>query len=305
VTCGDVACSSTIFVTVPSGKTNTAYSSPDGLTWTARTLPDSAYWVSVAYGGLFVALGQSGTLGTALATSLDGITWTSRTVPSGAISLDQVCVGYGNGRFIITPKNSVTGITSADGITWTAITFPHSGNWEGVSYGNGIFVACESSTGGVATSVDGITWTDRTIPLPGKAQSITFGNGKFVAIGLGDGVVYSSVDGISWGCKPVGNGSAPVMGKVAFGAGIFFVVSGSSPSLFCWFSLDGANWTAKALPNSAIRWYGVTYGKDKFVTVGALSASLPLFSYDKATQFTTPEVMPVLGVTTYIKAKVV
>lgn len=308
VACWGVAGSSTTFVTfgvTPGTKTDTAYRSSDGITWVPGTMPVSAYWVAATYGGgLFVAVGQSGPAGAAIATSPDGITWTPRTVPSGAISLDHLSVGYGNGRFVITPKNGVTGITSTDGITWTAITLPHSGSWEGVSYGNGIFVACESSAGGVATSVDGITWTDRAMPLPGKAQSIAFGNGKFVAISLGDGLVYSSVDGISWGCKPVGNGSAPTMGKVTFGAGIFVVVSASSASRFCWFSLDGINWTTKALPSSVI-WFGVAYSKDKFVAVGTgFSASLPLFSYDKATQFTTPEVMPVLGVTAYIKAKV-
>ncbi len=300
--CSSVAFGNGVFVAMPSTgeASSTAYTSPDGITWTARTLPASSYWFDVTYGGgLFVAIGQSSI---SIATSPDGVTWTSRTAPGGIGN--PISVSYGNGRFVVGPISSAVGMTSTDGITWTATTFPTTGYWYGIAYGNGVFVAGNTQGGAFATSVNGTTWTTRTSPNGLGSLYIVFGNGKFVATN-NSGVVFTSIDGISWTYKALGTPAVPYLGKVAFGSGIFIIISGSSDSNFCWVSLDGNNWTTKALPRS-VTWSGVACGSDKFVAVATtpVSASLPLLSYDKTTQFTTPEVIPVLGVTAYIKAKV-
>lgn len=277
--------------------------STDGSTWSNRSLPTSAYWQDVAYGaGLFVAVAQSSI---AINTSPDGITWTNRTIPAGSPGNPQ-CVYYGGGKFIILPFNSSVGMTSVDGITWTTFTLPTISPpyWYGVAYQNGLFVAVTSGNT-YATSPDGINWTVRTLPAVADTIGIAAGNGKFVISG-GSGIIFVSTDGINWTVKAlVSLTGSPYLSKINFSGGVFILLS-SSTAMACWISVDAVNWQLRGLPRSTV-WVDAVSGNDKFVVVSspalAITAMWPAYAYDKATQFTTPEVSVPPGLYAYIKAK--
>jgi photosystem II stability/assembly factor-like uncharacterized protein len=157
--------------------------------WTRRTSGGNDLH-DVTYGnGLFVAVGQNGTI----LTSPDGARWTARA--SGA---DNFLSGvtYGNGLFVavgVAVRSSSswlsgwlpgpTMLTSPDGVTWTEQTSPTNNELKDVTYGNGLFVAV-GEDGTILTSRDGVDWTEQISPTNNSFLSVTYGNGRFVAVGI-------------------------------------------------------------------------------------------------------------------------
>ena len=93
---------------------NTA-ASPTPITWVSKTSGTTNQLNAVTYGGgLFVAVGSSGTI----LTSSDGITWNTQS--SGTQNeLDGII--YASGQFLAVGSNGVV-LKSSDGISWTKAT---------------------------------------------------------------------------------------------------------------------------------------------------------------------------------------
>lgn len=95
-------------------------------------------------------------------------------------------------------------------------------------------------------------------------DAVAYGAGRFVAVSQGSGAAMTSVDGINW--DPI----ASVFGTdVAYGDGLFVVVTADHWQRRTFTSSDGVNWNThnNALPAGGGRWHKVTYGNGHFVAV--------------------------------------
>lgn len=167
--------------------------SPDGITWTVRTAP-ILDWFGITYGGgLFVAVGNTGTNNRVM-TSPDGITWTSRTTPnspSTGTDPNWRSVTYGNGRFVAVGASGAayramtSGSPCGDGLAYT------TSQWRQValpcvpsaSPADVAGVLGNSPTANLASSSFGTQWTmyGRNVTNSGSTQllsSSTLANGS-------------------------------------------------------------------------------------------------------------------------------
>ena len=235
-----------------------------GITWTTRTsgFGTTIIW-DVTYGdGLYVAVGESGTL----TTSTDGITWTTRTSGFGTTIIYGVT--YGDGLYVaVGDSGKLT--TSTDGTTWTTRTSGFgTTRIYGVTYGDGLYVAVGSS-GTLTTSPDGTTWTTRTSGFGTTIiRGVTYGDGLYVAVG-DSGKLTTSTDGITWTTRTSGFGTT-IIWDVTYGDGLYVAV-GASGTLTT--STDGTTWTSRTSGFGSSTVYGVTYGDGLYVAVG-LSGTL-------------------------------
>ena len=142
-------------------------------------------------------------------------------------------------------------------------------------------------TSNVVASLD--NWVD-------IVQTYTFGptvQARYIATTGGAGSVYYgySADGINWYASPTVFGSTGQINKIAYNGSIWVMVAGTfnSTMISIGYSFDGISFTAAsgttfgtALNTSA--GYGVAWGKDKFVAVGAnttgTSTQTIVYSYD-------------------------
>ncbi len=104
--------------------------------WTSRTSGTTQNLWGFAYGGMWVAVGDGGTI----LTSTNGITWTSR-----ASGVSQNLWGVAYGGMWVAVGDGGTILTSPDGITWTSRASGVSQNLYGFAYGGGMWVAVGSS----------------------------------------------------------------------------------------------------------------------------------------------------------------
>ena len=195
-----------------------AYST-DGINWTEGIFSDNTLSLNLCYGnGKFVAISAINNVANnsiSVYNSTDGINWSSATDIS-ELSYDvlelitesfvigditDVCLCYGNGKYVgITNLYSIV-MYSTDGLTWTVGTISGtSRNWNSVCYGNGKFVAVARNSNYFAYSTDGINWTEGTISDSTRSwQSVCYGNGKFVAVSSNYSNYFAySTDGINW-----------------------------------------------------------------------------------------------------------
>jgi hypothetical protein len=235
-----------------------------GANWTSRSA-DENYWRSVTYGGgLFVAVGGSGT--NRVMTSPDGITWTPR---SATENNTWSSVTYGNGLFVAVANNSFLSsdqvMISPDGVTWTPRSAAEANIWESVTYGDGLFVAVSiNGTNRVMTSPDGITWTPRVAAEANQWVSVTYGGGLFVAVApIGTNRVMTSPDGVTWTPRSATEDSDWV--SVTYGGGLFVAVTNDGTNRLMT-SPDGVTWTTRSAAE-ANQWWAVTYGDGLFVAV--------------------------------------
>ncbi len=175
-------------------------------TWTARASQSPSSLFGVAYGGgLFVAVGSSGSI----VTSPDGVAWTVRTSNTGN---DLRGIAYGPGGFAATKININTPyVTSPDGITWTprGAVYPDNSaaitaTYDCIASSGSRFVACGANANNVTFSTDGTTFR---IPVasnilqvpgyPGNIIGLTYGASKFIGCGA-SGRIATSSDGTSW-----------------------------------------------------------------------------------------------------------
>jgi hypothetical protein len=154
------AANNTIVVAHGSNTANNVAFSNDGTTWGVTS--DARDGNCAAWnGGIFAALGVTGSL----ATSLNGSAWTGQAA-TGAGDLRAVTAA--GSLFCVVGFNS-SARTSTDGINWTAQSVPGASArcsailWDGLQFvtvgQNG-----PSTAGFAATSPDGATWTTRVIP---------------------------------------------------------------------------------------------------------------------------------------------
>lgn len=108
------------------------------------------------YGGLYVAVGASGTI----ITSSDGITWTSRTSGT-ANNLNSVVCGYNSSFGCVAVGSNGTILTSPDGITWTSRTSGTTNKLNDIALYNGSYTVAGDS-GTLLTSTNSTTWTTQT-----------------------------------------------------------------------------------------------------------------------------------------------
>ncbi len=167
-------------------------------------------------GGLFVAVGDGGTI----KTTSDGISWTA--VSSG-IPLGLNAIAYGNQRFVAAAGSTI--LTSPDGITWTKSTPLLANPLVALAFGGGRFVGVDNSKRAL-TSLDGASWTNLgTVPGSASVAGIVYGFDTWVAVGAG-GSIHTSVDGIGWTTRS--SGSTQHLGGVAYGKNRFVAV-GAGP----------------------------------------------------------------------------
>jgi hypothetical protein len=278
---------------VAAGRSGTVLTSPDGTTWTERTSGTTDSLLGVIYGnGKFVAVGSYG----AVLTSSDGVNWI---VQSSATTYHLNEIAYGGGIYTAV-GNGGTILTSPDGLTWTARKAGTTVDLYGVTYGNGTFVVV-GLHGIIITSSDGINWIVRScgISATDNLTGITSGNGVSVAVGQW-GTIATSSDGADW---IVRNYGTLALNEITYGNGTFVAVGWSFIRKSIMTSSDSINWTSETAVSTAehlrskrhisefgtneigefsgiapamggglydcrINLFGVTYGKDTFVTVG-------------------------------------
>lgn len=221
-----------------------------------------------------------GLLGSAALHAQDVPVWKDVT-PGGLSSEANTAVSsvdYGNGTFVAmginfdraTGKGFDVSFTSADGSNWTEHTldFPTTGK---VRFANGkFFVFGAAPTQKIFSSTDGATWTSTPdADSEGSLVGLATGNGVTVAArgaGLSGALVDVTTDGSNFQGVPLPPASAfDTNTDIAFGAGLFAVVSAgtSLPHLFT--SPDGRAWTAQTGLDNGNGYSYIAYGNGTFL----------------------------------------
>lgn len=237
--------------------------SVDGLTWTAPSL-ETPYWLTdVTYGGgLFVAVGPSGTL----VTSADGAVWTAR----DSRTTNQLYGVVHNGDRFIAVGESGTIVTSTDGSSWDSVSSGVDWSLRSIDVGPGGFVAIGLS-GGILKSLEGRDWEIQAEPVPGNTfYSIACGPEHCAAVG-GAGAILENDNTEHW--NPVSVGRRNFLLRVLYADGQFVAAGGRGAILT---SLDGTTWNLRTLGGvlNSVGIGGVVYGNRQFVAVGSLGTVL-------------------------------
>lgn len=244
----------------------------------------------IAYGdGMFVAIGQRTSYGTATyiaGYSTDGVTWTTVTLPVTATWTHLV---YGNGMFVaVDSETNLKLIYSTDrGATWNQGTYPNgSYSTDLFGYGGGKFIMGGLSAGDTYSSTDCITWTDGGGALAILSR-LAYGNGMFVGMGGNAKTAFGySYDGRSWTTGTMPEFSCE---SIAYGDGMFLAI-GRGNGAEALYSADGITWNETSLPiglsqggkNDRISFKQIAYGDGKFVTLGYNSDKV-VYSFDGIT----------------------
>ena len=128
------------------------------------------------------------------------------------------------------------------------------------------------------------TWNPVNSGYTQVLKAITYGNGKYVALSPegGNNVLYST-DAITWNTATAPNAS---WGDLVYADNKFVAVSysGDPKSMY---STDGINWTASG-SGITLNPAAITYGDDKFVTVGNSGRTYYSFdgTFNSGTNFT-------------------
>ncbi|PWK13487.1 cadherin-like beta sandwich domain-containing protein [Tumebacillus permanentifrigoris] len=225
-------------------------------TWTTKTTGVTNDINGVAYGnGLWIAAGSA----SELSKSADGgSTWTKQAVVGGT---SFYAVVYTGSQWVLVGESGAI-FTSTDGTNWTSRSSTTSNTLWGVTSGGGKIVAV-GANGTVVTSVDGVTWTSTSLGSS-TLYAVKYAGGMFLTSG-GAGKLFTSANGTSWTNQATG--TANDLNGIAFANGLY-VVAGDKILLT---STDGSAWTTRTLPVGASTQtlYGVSYGGNKFVAVGA------------------------------------
>lgn len=267
----DIVYAEGMFVAV--GQSGTIATSTDGENWTFQESPITGnHYSRIAYGdGLFIAVGNGKVI-----KSTDGENWEEASIPAVT---DPVwySVAYGDGKWVILNASVGSGnyfnlLYSEDGENWTAYDTLDPRWWTDVKYGNGRFVA--TTSGQIWTSLDGINW-HRVVNGGGFFDSVEYGNGRFVAVtnnGLSNQIEVST-DGENWT-----NHSSPTAGLgLSYGDGLFMLVYAMGTNRLS-VSPDGENWTSYATPQNN-PWRSVAYGDGKWV-IGSTDGSNRLINVE-------------------------
>jgi hypothetical protein len=170
-----------------------------------------------------------------------GLTWNSTAIPTipGYTEAIPQGITYGQGKFVAVgnlrnpngPNGRFVAI-STDGINWVtySLSVPDT-PWGKPRPFEVLYVpdwdrfVLAGEVGLVGISDDGLNWTFQFLANVGHLGGLAYGNGVVVAGSGSFEVVAVSADGQNW---RVVNVSVAGTGSVAFGDGIFAVVSGSA-----------------------------------------------------------------------------
>ena len=99
------------------------------------------------------------------------------------------------------------------------------------------------------------SWAAQSVAASGW-DAVAYGAGRFVAVSQGSGAAMTSVDGITWDPIPTVFGT-----DVAYGDGLFVVVTADHWQRRTFTSSDGVNWNThdNSLPAGGGCWHKVTY----------------------------------------------
>lgn len=201
-------------------------------------------------------------------------------------------VTYGSGTYLVVGYNGKVW-TSPDASTWIDRTYDTSTKSYCVTFANGVFAAggiykspsppYTSYYDGVQSSTDGINWTTTGISFYGNGPyGITYINNEFFSVG-GGATVMSSSDGYAWGGGGSNYGTSPDIYGVAYGNGMYVVVT----KYAYWGRTNNWNlWASSGPPQSGLPGpiggqdpnfrnsgttsdlLGVAYGNATFVAIG-------------------------------------
>jgi hypothetical protein len=242
---------------VTAGGSGALYTSTSSTasTWTSRTSSFGTTNINkvAANGFLFVAVGDSGKLGT----SYDGITWTQQT--SSFLTSGIYSVAYGNGYWVAGGASKIA--TSTDGINWTQQTNPAAGNWQAVAYGNGLWVLLQAN-GTMYTATDPTgTWTVRTSTLANGAYDVHYAKAQSIWVAGADqaattGALASSTDGLTWTARTSANTTKSFAWFASNSSVIICATSNATPTCDVQSSTNGTTWTDRT-PASGVQYvYG-------------------------------------------------
>lgn len=241
--------------------------STNGLNWSSGTLSTSATRIVTFGNGVFVAITYSTTTNV-ISYSYDGTTWANSTLPA---SVSSTTVTFGNGEFLAF-NSTATGYYSANGVSWTARTLPS--NITNANYGNGQFIALNSGGNG-GTSTNGINWleyssTSIVLPVGAPDWKFAYNGSIYVGTSTSNGSGYTkaatSTNGLNWTAVTI-SASAGNYNRIAYGAGVFVIMSTSSHNNLIHTSTNGVNWTQRSLP-STVFWADINYNGSMFLAVG-------------------------------------
>jgi hypothetical protein len=223
----------------------------DGKAWAEISVPPGQGRLNgVVFGNnVWVAVGGTGSMGTAVRSTDNGRTWT----PAGRMAMLTGLRSVAYGRVGDTPMFVAAGdgygrARSLDGVTWTDLQ-PSNGSsdsYKAVAIGSGIAVAVggRNGSGRRVRSLDGVTWADEVTGGP-DLLSLAVVDARFMAFsGTGDDTLHVSSDGKAWTTHVTVNAGANVaVGNL--GAQRLFI-SRIAPSSIR-ISVDGFTWTSRAM----------------------------------------------------------
>ena len=158
---------------------------------------------STTSSGLFVAVGNSGTL----LTSSDGTSWTDRSFSGGSQNEYLKKVTYGNNNFVVTIQDNKIWNSSNNGVTWDSHT-TNNDDVIGITYGNGTFVGVGQG-GAITTATTNLnSWTSRTSGSTSNFDDVIYANSIFMAVGGSGTILTSSDNGTSWTSRTSGTTNA-------------------------------------------------------------------------------------------------
>ena len=162
-------------------------------------------------GGLFVAVGDSGTI----KTTSDGVSWTTAT---SGISDGLQAIAYGKRRFVAAAGSQI--LTSPDGVTWTKqVTTGIVNKIQTLTFGDGRFLGVDNGLR-VVTSLDGVSWTTTagTVPTLGaQVNGIVYAFDTWVVADSAGSVYTSPTGGAPWTKRPYPVIAAAQLGGIAYG----------------------------------------------------------------------------------------
>jgi hypothetical protein len=164
---------------------------------------------------------------------------------------------WGNGMFVAVTDGAV--MKSASGKSDWVLKFVESGYGRDIAFGNGYFYIV--GTAGIKRSANGEDWETLDLGTEATWRTVTVSDSGDVAV-LGGKSVVSHDDGMSWSeyALPVGGWEESV-----FCGGFFLAIDGISGLVTT--EADNIDWTARDIPNFAVRALGA--GLDTVIGVGS------------------------------------
>lgn len=252
--------------------------STDALVWTKQTQAggyNKIFRDITETPTMYITVGSSGEI----ETSTDSTTWTKRT-PANSYTGDFRSVGYGSG--IIIGIGSAAEIQmSSNGSTWyhSTLTGEASNTLNKIKYENNQFYIVGNggklyqSSGIVKNIPSGIIWKQKHISNQNEDDfyGANIDNGLTFVTG-NNGDIQKSYDGGYWTQVSGVTSTNRKIYDTIYSGGIYVAVGYDSASgTLITTSTDAINWVLRAPATTSSTLKEVTYGQDKFVTVGTNS----------------------------------